>query len=379
MIETGKIKRLRILGGFLADLDLTFDDGLNCIIGARGTGKTTLLEALLFGFTRPTEILSPETARLLRENLKVHPIKIEFELDSNPDLTYTLTRYFDGETLCEADDRKLESVPNFPISVFSTDEIERIADDQDGTRKRKLLDGFEAERLRQRRKACDMLCGELKRNATEILVLEADVEPLRDVLRELPQLEQKLTGLTAATEQMSNEELKSEQSLFSLRRMEKRFADSIIENLNETHESLSNQIEAVNQTMNELSMATPESEVNKTLVDRMAAENSSALESALSGLSSVATDISRGLTKISDISAELSTAHAEQQIRYEKLREANMAISAKLKERDETRNALRRTRKMRFAWKRLLPTWHVYDRSALTCVVSSTPKERQFH
>jgi len=40
------ISRVRVTGGFLAGLDLTFTQGLNVIIGPRGAGKTTLLELL---------------------------------------------------------------------------------------------------------------------------------------------------------------------------------------------------------------------------------------------------------------------------------------------------------------------------------------------
>ena len=39
-----KIRRLTVLGGFWDGLDMDFAAGLNCIIGARGTGKTTILE-----------------------------------------------------------------------------------------------------------------------------------------------------------------------------------------------------------------------------------------------------------------------------------------------------------------------------------------------
>ena len=36
-------------GGFLAGAELEFADGLNCLIGGRGAGKTTVLEFLRFG------------------------------------------------------------------------------------------------------------------------------------------------------------------------------------------------------------------------------------------------------------------------------------------------------------------------------------------
>ena len=47
---------LNVTGGFLAGAQLEFADGLNCLIGGRGAGKTTALEFLRFGvrdFTMP--------------------------------------------------------------------------------------------------------------------------------------------------------------------------------------------------------------------------------------------------------------------------------------------------------------------------------------
>jgi len=42
--STHRICSIRVVGGFLDGLDIDLADGLNCIIGARGTGKTTVLE-----------------------------------------------------------------------------------------------------------------------------------------------------------------------------------------------------------------------------------------------------------------------------------------------------------------------------------------------
>ena len=43
------IETLEVEGeGFLGDISLTFSSGLNCIIGARGTGKTSILELIRY-------------------------------------------------------------------------------------------------------------------------------------------------------------------------------------------------------------------------------------------------------------------------------------------------------------------------------------------
>ena len=43
-----RIRWLAVVGGFLDGARIEFGPGLNCIIGARGTGKTTALEFIRF-------------------------------------------------------------------------------------------------------------------------------------------------------------------------------------------------------------------------------------------------------------------------------------------------------------------------------------------
>jgi ABC-type lipoprotein export system ATPase subunit len=47
-MKSNRIISLRVIGGFLDGLTLDFDTGLTCIIGARGTGKSTILELIRF-------------------------------------------------------------------------------------------------------------------------------------------------------------------------------------------------------------------------------------------------------------------------------------------------------------------------------------------
>lgn len=47
------IERIVVEDGFLDGLDLTFRPGLNTLIGARGTGKTSIIELIRFCFGIP--------------------------------------------------------------------------------------------------------------------------------------------------------------------------------------------------------------------------------------------------------------------------------------------------------------------------------------
>lgn len=46
--EHPRILSLEVPGGFLQGVKLEFADGLNCIIGGRGTGKTTIFELIRY-------------------------------------------------------------------------------------------------------------------------------------------------------------------------------------------------------------------------------------------------------------------------------------------------------------------------------------------
>ncbi len=48
MPTSHKIKSIQVEGGFLSGSRIVFDDRLNCLIGGRGTGKTTVLELIRY-------------------------------------------------------------------------------------------------------------------------------------------------------------------------------------------------------------------------------------------------------------------------------------------------------------------------------------------
>src|ERR1700751_3535932 len=79
---------VRVTGGFLAGLDLEFADGLNCLIGGRGTGKTTALEFLRYGLgLMPDAKTNPQRHRpieaLVKANLGNGRLTIELRTKMN--------------------------------------------------------------------------------------------------------------------------------------------------------------------------------------------------------------------------------------------------------------------------------------------------------
>ena len=113
-----RIERVQVEEGFLDGLDVTFSQGLNVIIGERGTGKTSLIELIRFclgvqGYTSESEKRSLDHA---------------LSIVGSGQVTVTLT---DGErhilvTRTASDDSPRTSGPYAHPLIFSQTEIETV-------------------------------------------------------------------------------------------------------------------------------------------------------------------------------------------------------------------------------------------------------------
>src|SRR5258708_19652009 len=85
---------LNVTGGFLAGAQLEFADGLNCLIGGRGAGKTTALEFLRFGLgLMPDPKANPQRHRaidaLVKANLRNRQLRTQTPTNTN--IRYTVS------------------------------------------------------------------------------------------------------------------------------------------------------------------------------------------------------------------------------------------------------------------------------------------------
>jgi ABC-type lipoprotein export system ATPase subunit len=77
------ISRVRVSGGFLAGLDVALTSGLNVVIGARGSGKTTLIELIRHALGTPHAGQSDPTERqrFISEVLESGEVVLDIETD----------------------------------------------------------------------------------------------------------------------------------------------------------------------------------------------------------------------------------------------------------------------------------------------------------
>src|SRR5690554_6646788 len=113
------IERIQIEGGFLDGLDIRLKTGLNTIIGARGTGKSTLIELIRFclGIKGHTSDSTAKSLSHARSVLRDGQVTLTL---SNREESYSFTRSIESETT--------PTIPpdlKLPL-IFSQTEVETI-------------------------------------------------------------------------------------------------------------------------------------------------------------------------------------------------------------------------------------------------------------
>ncbi len=192
---------LNVTGGFLAGAQLEFADGLNCLIGGRGAGKTTALEFLRFGLgLMPDQRANPQRHRaidtLVKANLGNGRLKIEIR-------TKTDMRYTAGRSAHETVQVLNEMGTAVPISldrdqifgadVFSQNEIEEIASSP--AAQLELLDRFQEQETVTIDRELEQLQRQLDQSSTDLRRIDQEVDDARVRASELPVLQEKLKGL----------------------------------------------------------------------------------------------------------------------------------------------------------------------------------------
>ena len=228
-----RIRSLEVTGGFLQGIKMDFSDGLNCVIGGRGTGKTTILEALRFALDRmPNETLDRKRyeglLKLLQANLGSGSIKLELETADG--ILYSVSRAF-GETplVTNADgkpiDIRIGNDMHFGVDIYSQNQIEDIANSD--YFQLQLLDKFIQKPLdeleRQIRDATNLL----EMNGQKILDCKKVIGDQTEATRELPDITEKIRGFENADGGAQSEEMRKGHEGKSLREKEVKLLESL--------------------------------------------------------------------------------------------------------------------------------------------------------
>jgi energy-coupling factor transporter ATP-binding protein EcfA2 len=203
------IRSVEISGGFLPGLSLQLPRGLTCIIGPRGSGKSTLAEALRYGIGG---LGRSSNAPLVQANLGNSNITIVTAPQAG-ELGYTIRRAFkQPPALITSEGKSIESLDLdrgtfLPLDAYTSGEIEAIANEALGEKRRRLLDDLREEELR----AVVLTVGEARRelegSADAIEACRRSIHDLTEQVEEIGDARAKLAALPPAPGGTASEQL----------------------------------------------------------------------------------------------------------------------------------------------------------------------------
>lgn len=178
---------LEITGGFLAGLSMRMPRGLVCIIGPRGSGKSTLAEAIRLALMGMPANAVKARLEFLRANLGGAVITLRTTPGEERG-GYTVRRSYGQPAILTSEDGRpvtdvdLDRGTFLPIDAYSSLEIEAIADETLGPRRRSLLDDLCPAELQR----IQIALGEHRR------MLEANSDAIRAIERRLADLTEQI-------------------------------------------------------------------------------------------------------------------------------------------------------------------------------------------
>ncbi|HEY7303624.1 MAG TPA: AAA family ATPase [Bryobacteraceae bacterium] len=193
------VEQIEISGGFLPGLSIKIPRGLTCIIGPRGSGKSTLAEAIRFAVCgmsgAPKQCVDLIQANLAGGALVTISALVE---GSN---RYAIKRGLkqqpvlltgDGRTINTVD---LDRGTFLPLDAYSSPEIEAIADEVLGQKRRNLLDELRSEQMRTIHLSLGESARALDANADRIRTAQRTIQDLTEQIEELGDVRARLNAL----------------------------------------------------------------------------------------------------------------------------------------------------------------------------------------
>src|SRR5215470_385074 len=193
------IEKIEISGGFLPGLSVTIPHGLTCIIGARGSGKSTLVEAVRFAICGMSAA-PKHCADLIQANLAGGAL-VTITAFADGSNRYTIKRGLkQSPVLLTSDSRAINTVDLdrgtfLPLDVYSSLEIEAIADEVLGHKRRNLLDELRSEQMRTIQLSLSESTRALEANADRIRSTHRTIQDLTEQIEELGDVRARLDAL----------------------------------------------------------------------------------------------------------------------------------------------------------------------------------------
>ena len=318
-----KIKSIEIKGAsfFSEPFKIEFSDKLNCLMGGRGTGKSTILH-FIKSCLEPNAEEYKLTFDVLRSNLQNGKVILEIETELG-------TTYEVHKTLSEAP-QPYSNGQFYPVEnilgeitcdIFPAQEIEEIGKNRD--ERLKLIDRMLRNEVDRIRNAFELKRIDLEKNAKDIRSTNLTINQVEERLREYMNAEEDFESFGTDQPEDINEaerkEFDKQDAAEKVRRAEKSFLDKLTELLNTDIENIQNANADLKRTVTFLGRASDF--INKQILDSFVDETSKLVETIQSNNITTISQISNLIAKSQEISKTLKDTHAQQHNEFVQLKQ----------------------------------------------------------
>ena len=204
------IERLQVESeGFLAGLDIHFDTGLNVIIGARGTGKTSIVELIRY-CTNSEAFTEDAAARGSQQAIAILDGGAVTLTVRDQDSRYEITRSAAGHF-------SRSQIPAISCTVLAQNEVEAVGAQASG--RLHLLDRFRGSYEIDQRKL-ESIQTQLRSQTVEITAIVAEGRAIADEIESLGSVEAELSSAQEVQQTVLEASDATEDQQVSLKRLQ---------------------------------------------------------------------------------------------------------------------------------------------------------------
>ena len=322
------LEKIEITGGFLPGLSVKIPRGLTCIIGPRGSGKSTLAEAMRFAVCGMSSA-PKQSVDLIQANLAGGALVTVTALAEGSN-RYTIKRGLKQQpVLLTSDGRTINAVDLdrgtfLPLDAYSSPEIEAIADEVLGQKRRNLLDELRSEQMRTIHLSVAESARALDTNADRIRTTQRTIQDLTEQIEELGDVRARLNAIAPSEREPSADfvRLSRQQQLNQRENTRLESADRDLKTLNQTLDQLRREAQAAFKAR-----LAEEQSANVDVLRRYDDQLAASLRTVEEHVSAISDQIRKGLDTVSQARQSVAEAHTGHASELARLTALNQAAS----------------------------------------------------
>ena len=319
------IKELTLTDTFLGNETIQFSEGLNCIMGARGTGKTTLLEFLRFVLDLEVP-LDPDKQKQIQALLETNLGRgvVEAIIQKPDGSTYRVERSRgSAPRVFNSEDEFINiDVKNIlGADVFAQGEIEAIASKPDAQLSR-LIDQFDGKNLLDIDRKRKSLVDKLKQNSNEQLRVRNEIEQIGESIQQMGDVEDQLKKMKKnkkAVKTKEYSEIETEETKIRDADLESELLNGVEEWLHEIEEKYSEILDLFKAQSGLFLIEDEYGGTNKPEIETLRKTISGSVEVLASQANNSLKELGRVMGELAKISSAMDKKHSKQTKEYEEL------------------------------------------------------------